>query len=369
MRIGVPKEIKTQEYRVGAQPAGVRQLVAAGHEVLVQSGAGIGSGFPDAEFEHAGARIVPTAADAWSADLVIKVKEPLAGEYPFFRRELALYTYLHLAAAPELTRKLLETGVRGVAYETITDDHGGLPLLRPMSEVAGRMAVQVGASSLQREHGGCGILLGGVPGTRRGRVAILGGGVVGTAAARIAIGMGAHVTVLDVNADRMAWLEDVFSDRIETLYSNPENIEQMVTRADLVVGAVLIPGGAAPKLVTRAHLTKMTDGSVVVDVAVDQGGCIETCRPTTHDDPTYVVEGVVHYCVANMPGAVPRTSTYALTNATIGYALAIAGKGLPRAVRESQHLAAGVNTWDGACTMSAVAAAHQLPHTPLAGLF
>jgi alanine dehydrogenase len=368
MRIGVPKEIKTQEYRVGAQPVGVRQLVNAGHQVLVETGAGIGSGFPDAEYEAAGASIVRTAGDAWSAEMVIKVKEPLATEYGFFRKDLVIYTYLHLAAVPELTHEMVKSNVRGIAYETITDDAGALPLLRPMSEVAGRMSVQVGAASLQKEHGGRGILLGGVPGTRRGRVVVLGGGVVGTAAARIAIGMGAHVTILDIDAARMAYLEDIFSDRVETLYSNPENIEKMVQRADLVVGAVLIPGGAAPKLVSKDMLTKMADGSVVVDVAVDQGGCIETCRPTTHDDPTFVVEGVVHYCVANMPGAVPRTSTYALTNATLKYALRIANNGVEKAVRDSQHLANGVNTWDGACTIEAVAVAHGIDSVPLAKL-
>lgn len=356
MRIGVPKEIKTHEYRVGAQPAGVRALVARGHEVQVQTGAGVGSGFDDAQYVKAGAKIVDSAAKAWDVDMVIKVKEPLPAEFEFFRKGLIVYTYLHLAAAAELTDKLLSTGVRGVAYETITDAKGTLPLLRPMSEIAGRMAVQVGAFALEKANDGMGLLLGGVPGTRRGRVAILGGGVVGTAAARIAIGMGAQVTILDISLDRMAELEDIFGNSIETLYSNPENIETMVTGADMVVGAVLIPGGAAPKLVTRELLKEMQPGSVVVDVAVDQGGCIETCKPTTHENPTFVVEDVVHYCVANMPGAVPRTSTYALTNATLAYAMDIANKGLVEAVRANLHLANGVNTWDGACTNKAVAA-------------
>lgn len=368
MRVGVPKEIKTHEYRVGAQPAGVRTLVQRGHEVRVQSGAGVGSGFEDDEFEAAGATIVSSAGEAWDADMVIKVKEPLAEEFGFFSKGKIVYTYLHLAAAPELTTKLLESGVRGVAYETITDDKGTLPLLRPMSEIAGRMAVQVGAWSLEKANGGKGLLLGGVPGTRRGRVAILGGGVVGTAAARIAIGMGAHVTILDINLDRMAELEDIFGNSIETLYSNPENIEDMCTRADMVVGAVLIPGGAAPKLVTRDLLKKMQPGSVVVDVAVDQGGCIETCKPTTHQDPIFVVEDVVHYCVANMPGAVPRTSTFALTNATLRNAVALADKGVVEAVRSDIHLARGVNTWDGKCTNEAVARDLGHAFTPLAQL-
>jgi alanine dehydrogenase len=365
MRIGVPKEIKNHEYRVGAQPAGVQQLVAAGHEVLVQRSAGEGSGFPDEAYDAAGAKMVEGAADAWGADMVIKVKEPLPDEFGFFRKGQIVYTYLHLAAVPELTKEMMKAGVRGIAYETITDDKGQLPLLRPMSEIAGRMSVQVGAYCLERAHGGRGILLGGVPGTRRGRVSILGGGVVGTAAARIAIGFGAKVTILDIDADRMTYLEDIFGNNIETLYSNPENIEKTVTNSDLVVGAVLIPGGAAPKLVDEAMLDRMKNGSVVVDVAVDQGGCIETCRPTTHAEPTYVIKDVVHYCVANMPGAVPRTSTYALTNATLRYALAIANQGVEEAVRGNAHLANGVNTWDGALTVAAVAKAVGVDYTPL----
>ena len=365
MRIGVPKEIKVQEYRVGAQPAGVRQLVRAGHEVLVETGAGLGSGFQDEAYVAAGATIVNSAADAWGAEMVIKVKEPIAPEYQYFRKDLILYTYLHLAAVPELTTALLESQVKGIAYETITDPSGALPLLRPMSEIAGRMSVQVGAASLQKENGGKGVLLGGVPGTRRGRVTVIGGGVVGTAAARIAIGMGAQVTVLDLSADRMTYLEDIFGNLIETLHSNPENIEACVRRSDLVIGAVLIPGGAAPKLVSRQLIGEMEPGSVVADVAVDQGGCIETCRPTTHENPTYVVDGVVHYCVANMPGAVPRTSTYALTNATLRYALDLANRGVEACVRENRDLANGVNTYAGACTVEGVATAHKLEYTPL----
>lgn len=368
MQIGVPKEIKTHEYRVGINPEGVRQLAAAGHKVVVQTGAGTSSGFTDETFAAAGATIVAGAGDAWSSDMVIKVKEPLPGEFQYFREGLILYTYLHLAAFPELTQQLLANKVSGVAYETITDDAGGLPLLRPMSEIAGRMAAQVGATCLERFKGGKGILLGGIPGTRRGHVVIIGGGIVGTAAARIAIGLGARVTVLDVSAERMCYLEDVFGNAIETLYSNPGNIEQEVSQADLVVGAVLVPGAAAPKLVTEAHLAQMEDGSVIVDVAVDQGGCISTCRPTTHDDPIYVVDGIVHYCVANMPGAVPQTSTTALTNATLPHALTLARLGVEGAARASVHLARGLNTHRGACVCAPVAQAHGLPTTDLATL-
>ncbi|HWB81147.1 MAG TPA: alanine dehydrogenase [Nannocystaceae bacterium] len=366
MRIGVPKEVKTHEYRVGCSPSGVQAFTAAGHSVVVETGAGLSSGFTDEMYVAAGAGIVNSAAEAWGQDMVIKVKEPLAKEFGFFRENLILYTYLHLAAFPELTKELLAKKVAGVAYETITDDEGGLPLLRPMSEIAGRMASQVGASCLEREKGGKGLLLGGIPGTRRGQVVILGGGIVGTAAARIAIGLGARVTVLDVSAPRMNYLEDVFGNAIETLYSNPENIAREVTQADLVIGAVLLTGAAAPTLVTRAHLRAMEPGGVVVDVAVDQGGCIETCRPTTHDKPTFVEEGIVHYCVANMPGAVPRTSTIALNNATLPYALLIANEGLTAAIKRNKHVANGINTLSGACVYAAVAKAHALSYTPLA---
>ena len=368
MKIGVPKEIKNHEYRIGMQPAGVRALVEAGHEVVVQRGAGLGSGFSDEVYEGAGGRIVEDAAAAWDADMVVKVKEPLPDEFGFFRPGLILYTYLHLAAAPRLTQELMAKKVRGIAYETITDDRGALPLLRPMSEIAGRMAPQVGASSLEKANGGRGLLLGGVPGTRRGRVTIIGGGIVGTAAARIAIGFGAHVTVLDVSQERMGYLEDVFGTSIETLFSNPENIEKKVAGSDLVIGAVLLPGAAAPKLVSEELVQAMKPGSVVVDVAVDQGGCIATCRATTHQEPTYIAHGVVHYCVANMPGAVPRTSTYALTNATLPYALRIAKLGVEEAVRSSKHLAAGVNTWDGACTVAGVASAVGVDYTVIDSL-
>jgi alanine dehydrogenase len=365
MIIGVPKEIKTREYRVGMTPAGVRSLTQRGHKVLVEKSAGEGSGIHDADYTAAGAQIVASAADAWGAEMVVKVKEPLTSEYGYFREGLLLYTYLHLAAEPELTKKLAEKKVAGVAYETIENADGSLPLLRPMSEVAGRMAVQVGAAALEKEHGGKGVLLGGVPGTRRGRVVILGGGIVGRNAATIAIGMGAQVTVLDVRAETMAYLEDVFGGAVETLYSNPFNIEEAVKKADLVVGAVLVTGAAAPKLVTKQLIGKMDHGSVVVDVAVDQGGCIETCRPTSHDHPTYEVDGVVHYCVPNMPGAVPQTSTWALTNTTIGYALKMADQGVVKAAKADRALKLGINTYAGHVTYEGVAQAHKMEYVPV----
>jgi alanine dehydrogenase len=366
--IGVPKEIKTREYRVGMTPAGVRSLTSRGHKVLVEKSAGDGSGIKDAEYVAAGASIVQSAAEAWGAEMVVKVKEPLPTEYGFFRDGLVLYTYLHLAPEPELTKQLAAKKVSAVAYETIELDDGSLPLLVPMSEVAGRMAVQVGASCLQKEHGGKGVLLGGVPGTRRGRVVILGGGVVGRNAATIAIGMGAQVTVLDVRADTMASLEDIFGGAVETLYSNEYNITECVKRADLVIGGVLVAGARAPKLVTEQLIAQMEHGSVVVDVAVDQGGCIETCRPTTHDHPTYEVHGVVHYCVANMPGAVSHTSTWALTNTTIPYALKIATQGFVDAVKGDKALAKGVNVYKGHITYEAVAQAHKAEYVALSKL-
>ncbi|MEM9074083.1 MAG: alanine dehydrogenase [Myxococcota bacterium] len=365
MIIGVPTEIKPKENRVGINPGGVSVLVRDGHQVHIQKGAGVGSGIPDADFEAAGATIVPTAADAWAADMVMKVKEPLEAEYEFFREGLILFTYLHLAPLPVLTKELMKKKVRAIAYETIEGADGGLPLLRPMSEVAGRMSVQVGASSLEKENGGKGILLGGVPGTRRGRVAILGGGIVGSNAATIAVGMGAQVTVLELDHERMAYLEDVFQGSIETLYSNPHNIAEAIQWADLIIGAVLVAGARAPKLITRDMLSSIADGSVIVDVAVDQGGCIETCRPTTHDNPTFVIDGVVHYCVANMPGAVAQTSTFALTNVTLSYARRIA-RDLVGYVRSDEGFAKGVNCWDGACTYEAVAQDTGVAYTPLA---
>ncbi|MEO8874870.1 MAG: alanine dehydrogenase [Polyangiaceae bacterium] len=368
MIVGVPKEIKTREYRVGMTPAGVKSLTSRGHKVLVEKSAGEGSGISDAEYVAQGAQIVATAGDAWGAEMVVKVKEPLPAEYGFFRRDLVLYTYLHLAAELELTKKLAESGVAGVAYETIELVDGSLPLLKPMSEVAGRMAVQVGATCLEKERGGKGVLLGGVPGTRRGRVVILGGGVVGQNAATIAIGMGAQVTVLDVRADTMAYLEDVFGGAVETLYSNPFNIEEAVKRADLVIGAVLVTGAVAPKLVSEELIGKMEKGSVVVDVAVDQGGCIATCRPTNHDHPTYEVAGVVHYCVPNMPGAVSQTSTWALTNTTMGYALKIAENGIAAAAKKDKALEKGINTYQGHVTCEPVAQAHKMEFVPTSKL-
>lgn len=368
MIIGVPTETKTREYRVGMTPAGVASLAAAGHSVRIQSGAGVGSGISDDDYIERGATIVGTAKEAWDAEMVVKVKEPLPAEYAFFREGQILYTYLHLAPLPELTKRLIDTKVTAIAYETIENPDGTLPLLRPMSEVAGRMAVQVGATCLEKERGGKGVLLGGVPGTRRGRVVILGGGVVGRHAAKIAIGMGAHVTVLDVRADTMNYLEDVFGGAVETLYSNTVNITEAVRRADLVVGAVLVTGAVAPKLVSRDLMGQMENGSVVVDVAVDQGGCIETCHPTTHDEPTYEVDGVVHYCVPNMPGAVSQTSTWALTNTTLGYAVKIANQGVKEAVKADRALALGVNTMGGHCTCEPVARDQKLEYVPVSKL-
>lgn len=364
MIIGVPKEIKTREYRVGMTPAGVRTFTSHGHKVLVERGAGEGAGLKDADYVAAGAQMVETAAEAWAAEMVVKVKEPLAEEYGFFRENQIIYTYLHLAPEPELTKQLVQKKVAAVAYETIEYADGSLPLLRPMSEVAGRLSIQAGARCLEKASGGKGVLLGGVPGTRRGRVVILGGGVAGRNAATIAVGMGAHVTVLDVNAATMGHLEDVFGAGVETLYSNPTNIEETVTRADLVVGAVLVPGARAPKLVTRELLAKMEPGSVVVDVAVDQGGCIETARPTTHDNPTFVEHGVVHYCVANMPGAVPQTSTWALTNTTMAYGVKLANMGVAAACKDDAALLKGLNTYGGHVTYEAVAQAHGMEYVP-----
>jgi alanine dehydrogenase len=368
MIVGVPREIKTREYRVGMTPAGARILTSHGHEVRVERGAGEGSGIKDEAYAEQGAEIVASAAEAWAADMVVKVKEPLPAEYDFFRDGLILYTYLHLAPERELTTKLALSRMKSVAYETIELADGSLPLLRPMSEVAGRMAVQVGATCLEKERGGKGVLLGGVPGTRRGRVVILGGGVVGRNAATIAIGMGAQCTVLDLRADTMAYLEDVFGGSIETLYSNPTNIEQAVARADLVIGAVLVTGAVAPKLVTEELIGRMEKGSVVVDVAVDQGGCIATCRPTNHDQPTYEVRGVVHYCVPNMPGAVAQTSTWALTNTTMAYALKIAEHGLAAAAKADAALARGINTYEGHVTYEPVAQAHKVEYVPISRL-
>ncbi|MCB9541927.1 MAG: alanine dehydrogenase [bacterium] len=357
MIIGVPSEVKNREYRVGMIPGTVRALVDRGHTVLVQRGAGEGSGLPDDLYREAGAKLVDGPDPVWGeAEMIVKVKEPIAIEYDRIRPEQIIYTYFHLAAVPELAEVLLAKRVAAVAYETIELPDRTLPLLHPMSEVAGKMAPQVGAQCLQKEHGGKGLLLGGVPGVKRGEVLIIGGGVVGINAAKVAVGMGANVTVLDIDVKRLNYLDDVFLGRVQTLYSDQDTLARLLPGADLVIGAVLVTGARAPKLVTREHLKLMEDGSVVVDVAVDQGGCIETCRPTTHDNPTYVEEGVVHYCVANMPGAVAQTSTFALNNTTRRYAIAIADRGLRAACAADPALALGLNTLDGTCTHPAVAA-------------
>ncbi|ASS87384.1 alanine dehydrogenase [[Bacillus] caldolyticus] len=356
MIIGVPKEIKNNENRVAITPAGVLSFVQAGHTVLIEKEAGVGSGFNDSDYARAGAQIIERAEDVWAqADMVMKVKEPLPSEYRFFRPGLVLFTYLHLAADPELTRVLKESGVIAIAYETVQVGRT-LPLLTPMSEVAGRMAAQIGAQFLEKPYGGKGILLGGVPGVARGKVVIIGGGVVGTNAAKVAVGLGADVTIIDLNADRLRELDDIFGNQITTLMSNPMNIAEAVAEADLVIGAVLIPGARAPKLVTEDMVKAMKPGSVIVDVAIDQGGIVETSdHVTTHDDPTYVKHGVVHYAVANMPGAVPRTSTIALTNVTIPYALQIANKGVMQAITDNPALELGVNVANGEITYEAVA--------------
>ena len=358
MLIGVPKEIKNRENRVGIVPGGVAQLVASGHKVIIQKGAGLGAGIPDEKFTAAGAEIVAKAEDIWSrAEMVMKVKEPIETEYKLMRDGQILYTYLHLAAVPELAKALVDRKVSALAYETIELANGSLPLLTPMSEVAGRMAVQVGAQCLQKHNGGKGLLLGGVPGVKRGRVSIIGGGVVGINSAKMAVGLGATVTMLDVNAARLAYLDDVFGNNITTLMSNPENIERAVRESDLVIGAVLITGAKAPMLVSRKQVAGMEPDSVVVDVAIDQGGCIETIKATTHDDPVYKTEGVLHYGVTNIPGDVPMTSTYALTNVTLRYALELANKGLTRSLEQNEALRKGLNTHAGKVTHRAVAEA------------
>ncbi|PTX63357.1 L-alanine dehydrogenase [Melghirimyces profundicolus] len=358
MRIGVPKEVKNREFRVAITPAGVQSLTDAGHQVVIQEGAGTGSGFEDEEYVRAGARM-GTVEEAWESDLVLKVKEPVEEEYGYFREDLLLFTYLHLAADRPLTEAMVRSGMTGVAYETVQLENGSLPLLAPMSEVAGRMSVQVGVHCLEKPQGGSGILLGGVPGVPPGRVAIIGGGMVGTQAAKMAVGLGAEVTILDINGQRLRQLDDLFHGRVRTVMSNRFNVEQAVRDADLVIGAVLIPGTRAPKLVTRDMVSQMKPGCAVVDVAVDQGGCIETAdRVTTHDDPTYTVNGVVHYSVANMPGAVPRTSTFALTNATLPYVLKLANHGLNP--ETDPALIKGVNVAKGTITCEGVADAFDL---------
>jgi alanine dehydrogenase len=364
MKIGIPKEIKNNENRVAMTPAGVIPLIQAGHEVYIEQNAGEGSGFPDHQYTEAGARIVASPEEAWAMDMVMKVKEPLPSEYQHFREGLILFTYLHLAAESELTRALIDRKVVGIAYETVQLPNRSLPLLTPMSEVAGRMASQIGAQFLEKPKGGMGILLSGVPGVKRGKVAIIGGGVAGTNAAKIAVGLGADVTMLDVNPDRLRQLDDIFGKEITTLMSNPYNIGYAVSQSDLVIGAVLIPGARAPKLVSEEMVQSMTAGSVIVDIAIDQGGIFATTdRITTHDNPTYVKHGVLHYAVANMPGAVPRTSTIALTNVTVPYAVQIANKGYKKACLENESLLKGLNTLNGFVTYEAVAESHGLAYS------
>ncbi|EKN65091.1 alanine dehydrogenase [Neobacillus bataviensis LMG 21833] len=359
MRIGVPKEVKNNENRVAMTPAGVVNLVKFGHEVFIEKGAGLGSGFLDEDYSAAGAMLVETANEAWSMEMVMKVKEPLPSEYQYFREGLILFTYLHLAPEPELTKALIDKKIIGIAYETVQLANKSLPLLTPMSEVAGRMAAQVGAQFLEKVYGGKGILLSGVPGVHRGVVTIIGGGVAGTNAAKMAIGLGAKVTIIDLNPDRLRQLDDIFGSDVTTLMSNPYNIAEAVKESDLVIGAVLIPGARAPRLVSEEMIQSMKPGSVVVDIAIDQGGIFETTdQITTHDNPTYVKHGVVHYAVANMPGAVPRTSTIALTNVTVPYAVQIANKGYQKACLENEALLKGINTLDGYVTYQAVAEAH-----------
>ena len=365
MKVGVVKEIKADEYRVALTPAGARELVLGGHDVLVESGAGGGSSFPDDAYRAVGATL-SSADEVWGdAELLLKVKEPLPSEYLLLREGLVLFTYLHLAASEELTRALAESGATCVAYETVETDNHALPLLAPMSEIAGRLAAQAGAYFLEKPLGGRGLLLGGVPGVAPGGVLVIGGGIVGYNAAVIALGLGASVTILERSIDRMRHLDEVLSGRVSLVMSSRLQIEESIVDADVVIGAVLIPGAVAPKLVTREMLGEMKDGAVLCDVAIDQGGCAETSRPTTHSEPVYVVDGVIHYCVANMPGAVPITSTKALTNVTLPYVEAIAGNGLPEAVSRDPALARGVNVLDGKITYEAVAEAHSLDYYPL----
>lgn len=366
MIVGTPKEIKNHEYRVGLTPESAGELVAHGHEVLVETDAGKGIGALNEAYEAVGAKIVDTAEEIFArADMIVKVKEPQAVERAMLREGQILYTYLHLAPDPEQTHDLIKSGAVCIAYETVTDNSGGLPLLKPMSQVAGRMSVQAGAAALEKSHGGRGVLLGGVPGVAPGKVVIIGGGVVGFNAAQMAIGLHADVTILDRNPVTLERLENHFESSAKVIYSTNALLERLVTEADLVIGAVLIPGAAAPKLVTREMLKTMQDGAVIVDVAIDQGGCFETSKATTHADPTYVVDGVVHYCVANMPGGVARTSTYALNNVTLPHALRIADKGWKQALRDDRHLANGLNAWNGKITCEPVAQDLKLDYTPV----
>jgi len=370
MLIGVPKEIKNNEFRIGLVPSSVRELIANGHEVIIEHEAGIGIGIDDVAFENVGAKIVNTAAEVFQkADMIVKVKEPQPQECRMLRKGQILFTYLHLAPDPEQARLLQESGCIAIAYETVTNKLGGLPLLAPMSEVAGRMAIQAGATSLEITNKGSGILLGGVPGVAPAKVVVLGGGVVGTNSVRVAIGMGARVVVIDKSLERLNLLDLQFGSKIMTIYSTTDAVERHVLTADLVIGAVLIPGNSAPRLVTRAMLKHMRPGSVIVDVSIDQGGCFETSRPTTHQNPTYIIDGVVHYCVSNMPGAVPRTSTFALNNATLPFVLALANKGYKQALSQDPHLMNGLNIFQGKVTHKAVASALQQEYTPADALF
>ena len=363
MRIGVPKEIKTNENRIALVPAGAEALVAAGHQVYIETGAGVGSGFEDSDYEAVGATIVYDAASAWgNAELLLKVKEPIQPEWQYLREDLVLFTYLHFAADEQLTRAHLQSGATCIAYETVELPSRELPLLTPMSEVAGRMAVQQGAKYLEKLYGGRGVLLGGVPGVAPAKVVILGGGVVGTNAAKMAAGLGAKTVILDLSLERLRYLSDVMPANVQLIHSNRHNIVEQISTADLVIGGVLIPGAKAPRLIRREDLARMRNGAVIVDVAVDQGGCVETIRPTTHEDPTYVVDGVIHYGVANMPGAVPRTSTLALTNATLPYALQLANKGWKTALRDNASLRKGLNMTGGTATYRAVAESFALPY-------
>lgn len=369
MKIGCVKEIKNNEFRVGLTPDNVKSYVNAGHEVYIEKDAGVGSGFTTEEYQNAGAVIMDQAADIWAAvDMMVKVKEPLKEEYKYFHKDLILYTYLHLAADRELMDAMLDAGVKGVAYETLIERDGSIPLLAPMSQIAGRLSIQEGAKYLEKPFGGAGVLLSGVPGTPKANVVIIGAGTVGANACKIAVGMGANVTIVDINLSRLAYLDDIFGSRIQTLVSTDANIEKAVAQADLVIGSVLIPGKAAPKLMKKAYLKNMKPGSVIVDVAVDQGGCCETTKVTYHDDPTFVVDGVVHYCVGNMPGAVPRTSTIALTNATLRYGLQIAGAGLEEACRKNPVIYSAVNTYAGVITCKNVADSFQMEYQDAAAI-
>jgi len=366
MIVGVPREVKDRESRVAVTPAGAREYASHGHTVIVEMAAGSGSGFADAEYVAAGARLVPSHDEVFArAEMIVKVKEPVTSEYPLMRSGQLLFTYLHLAADEPLTRALIESGVRAIAYETVQIGDGPLPLLTPMSEVAGRMSIQVGAHFLERTYGGRGMLLGGVPGVPGAEVVIIGGGVVGTNAAQMALGLGANVTIVDRNVERLRFLDQVLHGRIHTLASNAHNVAEVVKRADLVIGGVLVAGSRAPKLVTAEMVRSMSSGTVMVDVAIDQGGCFETSRPTSHSDPVFEVDGVIQYCVTNMPGAVPRTSTLALSNVTLPYGLAIADRGFEGAVRHDPDLAKGVNVLDGQVTHPGVAEAFGLPHVTL----